>query len=88
MSPKLNAVIVPGDVRRCDHSRLEPGLSEVVLLQRAQPAMTGLIDGSLSTLAPIFAVVLAASTRTLTKHDHPLLQIEPTERKSRWRGQA
>ncbi len=26
------------------------------LLQRAQPAMTGLIDGSLSTLAPIFAV--------------------------------
>jgi hypothetical protein len=29
------------------------------LLQRVQPAMTGLIDGSLSTLAPIFAVVLA-----------------------------
>ena len=29
------------------------------LLQRAQPAMTGLIDGSLSTLAPVFAVVLA-----------------------------
>ena len=29
------------------------------LLQRAQPAMTGLIDGSLSTLAPIFAVVFA-----------------------------
>ena len=29
------------------------------LLQRAQPAMTGLIDGSLSTLAPIFAVALA-----------------------------
>jgi erythrin-vacuolar iron transport family protein len=29
------------------------------LLQRAQPAMAGLIDGSLSTLAPIFAVVLA-----------------------------
>ena len=28
-------------------------------LQRAQPAMTGLIDGSLSTLAPIFAVALA-----------------------------
>jgi hypothetical protein len=30
------------------------------LLQRAQPAMTGLIDGSLSTLAPIFAVAFAA----------------------------
>src|SRR5215469_12445853 len=29
------------------------------LLQRAQPAMTGLIDGALSTLAPIFAVVFA-----------------------------
>jgi erythrin-vacuolar iron transport family protein len=26
------------------------------LLQREQPAMTGLIDGSLSTLAPVFAV--------------------------------
>jgi erythrin-vacuolar iron transport family protein len=29
------------------------------LLQRAQPAMTGLIDGSLSTLAPLFSVALA-----------------------------
>ena len=29
------------------------------LLQRAQPALTGLIDGSLSTLAPIFAVAIA-----------------------------
>jgi VIT1/CCC1 family predicted Fe2+/Mn2+ transporter len=29
------------------------------LLQRAQPAMTRLIDGSLSTLAPIFAIALA-----------------------------
>ena len=30
----------------------------VFLLQRAQPAMVGLIDGSLSTRAPIFAIVL------------------------------
>src|SRR6476619_3046175 len=30
------------------------------LLQRVQPSMVGLIDGSLSTLAPIFAVVLAS----------------------------
>ena len=30
------------------------------LLQRVQPAMVGLIDGSLSMLAPIFAVVLAS----------------------------
>jgi len=29
------------------------------LLQRVQPAMSGLIDGSLSTLAPIFAVAFA-----------------------------
>jgi erythrin-vacuolar iron transport family protein len=29
------------------------------LLRRAQPLMVGLIDGSLSTLAPIFAVALA-----------------------------
>ena len=29
------------------------------LLQRAQPAMTGLIDGSLLTLAPLFAVAFA-----------------------------
>ncbi len=29
------------------------------LLQRVQPAMSGLMDGSLSTLAAIFAVVLA-----------------------------
>jgi VIT1/CCC1 family predicted Fe2+/Mn2+ transporter len=33
--------------------------SNTFLLQRVQPAMTGLIDGSLSTLAPIFAVALA-----------------------------
>jgi VIT1/CCC1 family predicted Fe2+/Mn2+ transporter len=32
----------------------------VFLLQRVQPAMVGLIDGSLSTLAPIFGVVLAS----------------------------
>src|SRR4051794_38120095 len=30
-----------------------------VLLSRVQPAMAGLIDGSLSTIAPIFAVALA-----------------------------
>jgi VIT1/CCC1 family predicted Fe2+/Mn2+ transporter len=28
------------------------------LLQRVQPAMVGLVDGSLSTLAPIFAIAL------------------------------
>src|SRR5438270_13776204 len=29
------------------------------LLQRVQPGLSGLMDGSLSTLAPIFAVVLS-----------------------------
>ena len=35
-----------------------PG-SQSFLLKRVQPALSGLMDGSLSTLAPIFAVVLA-----------------------------
>ena len=33
--------------------------SQSFLLRRVQPALSGLMDGSLSTLAPIFAVVLA-----------------------------
>src|SRR5256885_13575053 len=33
---------------------------DTFLIQRIQPAMVGLIDGSLSTLAPVFAVALAA----------------------------
>jgi erythrin-vacuolar iron transport family protein len=33
--------------------------SQAFLLQRVQPAMVGLIDGSLSTLAPIFSVAVA-----------------------------
>jgi hypothetical protein len=32
------------------------------LLRRAQPALNGLIDGSLSSLAPIFTVALATHT--------------------------
>jgi hypothetical protein len=32
---------------------------QAFLLQRLQPAMVGLVDGSLATLAPIFAVALA-----------------------------
>jgi VIT1/CCC1 family predicted Fe2+/Mn2+ transporter len=32
---------------------------QAFLLQRVQPALSGLMDGSLSTLAPIFAVVIA-----------------------------
>ena len=36
-----------------------PPDSRSFLLRRVQPALSGLMDGSLSTLAPIFAVVLA-----------------------------
>jgi VIT1/CCC1 family predicted Fe2+/Mn2+ transporter len=42
--------------------RLHPApdfASESFLLQRVQPGLSGLMDGALSTLAPIFAVVLA-----------------------------
>jgi len=40
-------------------------LERSFLLQRVQPALSGLMDGSLSTLAPIFAV-LFATHRPLT----------------------
>src|SRR5262249_23248532 len=40
-------------------SRLVNDSERSFLLARVQPAMVGLIDGSLSTLAPIFAVALA-----------------------------
>jgi erythrin-vacuolar iron transport family protein len=44
-------------LRRIHH---RPALDDqTFLLQRVQPALSGLMDGSLSTLAPIFAVVLA-----------------------------
>jgi erythrin-vacuolar iron transport family protein len=35
------------------------GDEHIFLLQRVQPAMVGLVDGSLSTLAPIFSIALA-----------------------------
>ena len=40
-------------------SRDSSPAEQAFLLQRVQPALSGLMDGSLSTLAPIFAVVLA-----------------------------
>jgi erythrin-vacuolar iron transport family protein len=36
-----------------------PPVERSFLLQRVQPGLSGLMDGSLSTLAPIFAVALA-----------------------------
>ena len=43
------------------HAEISPATagSQSFLLKRVQPALSGLMDGSLSTLAPIFAVVLA-----------------------------
>jgi hypothetical protein len=46
------------------------------LLERVQPALSGLMDGSLSTLAPIFAVALATH-RPLTGHFPVSLQQGP-----------
>src|SRR5579871_2673887 len=37
-----------------------PSSQHDFLLQKVQPAMVGLIDGSLSTLAPIFSVAVAS----------------------------
>ncbi len=36
------------------------GEQRTFLLQRVQPTMVGLVDGSLSTLAPIFSIALAS----------------------------
>jgi|SRR5215218_8721948 len=49
------------------HRRVLAGdapVDQSFLLQRVQPALSGLMDGSLSTLAPIFAVVLATHNPT------------------------
>jgi VIT1/CCC1 family predicted Fe2+/Mn2+ transporter len=43
---------------RLDWYTLAMSPNQEFLLQRVQPALTGLIDGSLSTIAPIFAVAL------------------------------
>jgi erythrin-vacuolar iron transport family protein len=47
--PRFEGVPAPAETRS----------SRTFLLQRVQPALSGLMDGSLSTLAPIFAVALA-----------------------------
>jgi len=52
---------VPGPHTYFHRRRLKDrgAVEQTFLLQRVQPALSGLMDGSLSTLAPIFAVVLA-----------------------------
>jgi erythrin-vacuolar iron transport family protein len=47
-------------VRRTDWQTTAVADEHAFLLQRVQPAMVGLIDGSLSTLAPIFGIALAS----------------------------
>jgi erythrin-vacuolar iron transport family protein len=46
-------------MRRAELDHAAASAERSFLLQRVQPALSGLMDGSLSTLAPIFAVVLA-----------------------------
>ena len=41
------------------YTRVSDRHRHTFLLQRVQPAMVGLIDGSLSTLAPIFSIAIA-----------------------------
>jgi erythrin-vacuolar iron transport family protein len=44
-------------------ARAAPAITDrTFLLRRAQPALVGLIDGSLSSLAPLFAVAVATQT--------------------------
>ena len=50
---------VPDIVREAQAVNRTPSFERSVLLQRVQPGLIGLMDGSLSTLAPIFAVALA-----------------------------
>lgn len=53
----------PATVRALGHPEHQSQPAErTFLLQRAQPALSGLIDGSLSSLAPIFSVALATHT--------------------------
>jgi erythrin-vacuolar iron transport family protein len=52
-------VSVDTDIDVVRRGRRSRGEGDFFLLQRVQPALIGLIDGSLSTLAPIFAVALA-----------------------------
>src|ERR687887_1732179 len=41
---------------------MPPDAHKVFLLQKVQPGLIGLIDGTISTLAPIFAAAYLAST--------------------------
>src|SRR3954454_5935413 len=43
---------------------MTPDERKTFLLQKVQPGLIGLIDGTISTLAPIFATAYLASTHT------------------------
>jgi hypothetical protein len=51
--------------------------SRSFVLQRAQPTLTGLIDGSLLTLAPIFAFStgFARSSASVTQAGAPIVAV-------------
>jgi VIT1/CCC1 family predicted Fe2+/Mn2+ transporter len=53
--PAANLPSTGGSVFEAEHRRL--------VLQRVQPALIGLIDGTISTLAPIFAAAYLAGSR-------------------------
>ncbi|HEX2015261.1 MAG TPA: hypothetical protein VGN69_01110 [Solirubrobacteraceae bacterium] len=44
--------------------RFRPGNEAEFVLQKVQPALVGLIDGTVSTLAPIFAAALLSGSHT------------------------
>jgi hypothetical protein len=58
----MDAVATRTEVHPAADAPSSPRVQRRFLLQRVQPALSGLIDGSLSSLAPIFAVAL--STRS------------------------
>jgi hypothetical protein len=71
--------------------------SRSFLLGRVQPALSGLMDGSLSTLAPIFAVVLATHHPLTAGGLHRMTRIRrlqarhepsPAENGRRWAAPA
>ena len=56
-------VLVPKEEPHAGSYAPAAAISDRSCSSERQPAMTGLIDGSLSTLTPIFAVVLARRQR-------------------------
>jgi erythrin-vacuolar iron transport family protein len=58
----MDALAATAETRAAAGSRSPASDRRRFLLQRVQPALSGLIDGSLSSLAPIFAVALSTQS--------------------------